>query len=117
VFVATFERLSRLAHRVPDERVVTSKPSPAARHNRPVQYQEEQVVEHCDELPASRRSRIIGWPLLSGRVRSATSRIDAAPPGDVFADLVTVSPAGRTVRSALDGAEFRESDTYRVLRS
>ena len=109
LFVTTFERLSSQPMGFTSERVlnletVTGSPQSPALW--------EQVGERLRNVPGIQKVALIGWPLMSGESAVGNISINGAPPGDVFADFVTISPgwAGLMRIPILDGRDFRTGD-------
>src|SRR5215831_388150 len=111
LFVATFERLSNQptgfsAERILNVEAVTSSPQS------PVLW--EQVEKRLAAMPGVEKVALIGWPLMSGESAVGNISIDGAPPGNVFADFVTISPGWADVMRIplLGGRDFRATDVY-----
>jgi putative ABC transport system permease protein len=109
LFVTTFERLSNQPTGFSSERIlnveaVTSSPQS------PVLW--EQVREHLRSVPGIEDAALIGWPLMSGESAVGNISVNAAPPSDVFADFVTISPGWASLMRIplLDGRDFHAGD-------
>jgi len=109
LFVTTFERLSNQPTGFSSERIlnveaVTSSPQS------PVLW--DQVAEHLRSLPGIEKVALIGWPLMSGESAVGNISVYGAPPSDVFADFVTISPGWASLMRIplLDGRDFRPGD-------
>ena len=109
LFVTTFERLTNQptgfsAERVLNLEAVTSSPQS------PLLW--EQVREHLRSVPGIEDVALIAWPLMSGESAVGNISVNGAPPSDVFADFVTISPgwAGLMRIPLLGGRDFRATD-------
>jgi predicted permease len=114
LFVATFERLSNQPTGFSSERIlnveaVTSSPQS------PLLW--DQVAEHLRSVPGVEKVALIGWPLMSGESAVGNISVNGAPPGDVFADFVTISPGWADLMQIplLSGRDFRPADVYPVV--
>jgi predicted permease len=111
LFVATFERLANQPTGFSADRLLTlDTVAPAAQP--PVYW--NQVVEHLRTLPGVEAVALAGWPFLSGTMRNNFISIDGAPPSDVLAYFLRVSPGWTEVMKIpfLDGRDFRAGDVY-----
>src|SRR5215472_3766288 len=111
LFVATFERLSNQptgfsAERILNVEAVTNRPQS------PVLW--EQVEKRLAAMPGVEKVALIGWPLMSGESAVGNISINGAPPGNVFADFVTISPGWADLMRIplLGGRDFRATDVY-----
>jgi predicted permease len=111
MFVTTFERLSNQPMGFSSERIlnleaVTSSPQS------PVLW--GQVAEYLRGVPGVEKVGLIGWPLLSGESAVGNISINGAPPSEVFADFVTISPGWADLMRIplLSGRDFRPNDAY-----
>jgi predicted permease len=114
LFVTTFERLSNQPTGFSSERIlnveaVTSSPQS------PVLW--EQVREHLRSVPGIEDVALIGWPLMSGESAVGNISVNGAPPSNVFADFVTISPGWASLMRIplLDGRDFRPGDVNPVV--
>jgi predicted permease len=110
LFVATFERLSNQptgfsSARLLNLETVTPTPQP------PVLW--DQVAQHLRAVPGVEAASLAGWPLLSGYGSNSFLSINGAPPGNVLAFFLRVSPGWLdTMKIPLvDGRDFQPSDT------
>jgi predicted permease len=111
LFVSTFQRLSNLPTGFSAERLLaleTVTKSPQA----PVYW--DQVAEHLRTVPGVERVSEAAWPLLSGTISNNFISINSAPPSDVLAFFLQVSPGWlQTMKIPLtSGRDFRESDLH-----
>ncbi len=111
LFVSTFQRLSNLPTGFSAERLLaleTVTKSPQA----PVYW--DQVAEHLRTVPGVERVSEAAWPLLSGTISNNFISINGAPPSDVLAFFLQVSPGWlKTMKIPLtSGRDFRESDLH-----
>ena len=111
LFVVTFERLSNLPTGFSAERLLaleTVTQSPQA----PAYW--DQVAEHLRAVPGVERVSEAAWPLLSGTISNNFISINGAPPSDVLAFFLQVSPGWlQTMKIPLtSGRDFRESDLH-----
>ena len=111
LFVTTFERLSNQPTGFSSDRVlnleaVTSSPQS------PLLW--EQVAEHLRNVPGIQKAALIGWPLMSGESAVGNISVNGAPPSDIFADFVTISPGWADLMRIplLGGRDFRPEDVY-----
>jgi putative ABC transport system permease protein len=109
LFVATFERLSNQPTGFSSERILNVEAVTRSPQS-PVLW--EQVAAHLRTVAGVEAVALIGWPLMSGESAVGNISVDGAPPGDVFADFVTISPgwAGLMRIPLLDGRDFRSGD-------
>ena len=111
LFVATFEHLSQQPTGFSAERVLNLE-AVADSPRSPLLW--EQVADHLRSVPGVERVALIGWPLMSGESAVGNISIDGAPPGDVFADFVTMSPGWANLMRVplLAGRDFGALDSY-----
>ena len=109
LFVATFERLSNQptgfsADRILNLETVAFRPQPPAFWNA--------VTEHLRAIPGVQTAAITIWPLMSGESAIDYVSINGAPPSDVFADIITISPGWMDAMKIhwIDGRDFRPDD-------
>jgi predicted permease len=114
LFVTTLERLSNQPTGFSSERIlnveaVTSSPQS------PVLW--GQVEERLRSVPGIEEAALIGWPLMSGESAVGNISINGAPPGDVFADFVTISPGWADLMRIprLGGRDFGPADVNPVV--
>jgi hypothetical protein len=74
----------------------------------------DQVAEHLRAVPGVETVALAGWPLLSGTMSNDFVSIHGAPPSDVLAFFLRVSPGWMEAMKIpfIDGTDFRASDTY-----
>jgi len=109
LLAATFERLNHQpigfsAERILNLETVTSTPQPPAFW--------DQVADRLRTQAGVEKVALIGWPLMNGESAVGNISIGGAPPGDVFADFVSISPGwADTMRiPLLAGRDFRPAD-------
>jgi predicted permease len=114
LFVTTFERLLNQPTGFSSERIlnieaVTSSPQSPAMW--------DQVEAHLRSVPGIEKVALIGWPLLSGESAVGNISVNGAPPGDVFADFVTISPGWTDLMRIplLGGRDFGPADVNPVV--
>ncbi len=110
LLVATFDRISHQATGFSAERLlvldtVTQPPQS------PVFW--DQVADHVRGLPGVESVALSGWTLLSGIGSNGFVSVDGAPPHELLAYFLNVSPGWlNTMKiSLLDGRDFRPDDT------
>jgi predicted permease len=111
LFVATFDRLSNLPTGFSAERLLaleTVTQNPQA----PVYW--DQVANHLRTLPGIESVSEAAWPLLSGTISNSFISINGAPPSDVLAFFLQVSPGWlQTMKIPLtSGRDFRDTDLH-----
>jgi putative ABC transport system permease protein len=110
LFVATFDRLSNQPYGFSAERLltldtVTERPQLALFW--------DQVAEHLRAVPGVETVALASRPLLSGYSSNNTVSINGAPPTDVLAYFLSVSPGWVDAMKIpfIDGRDFHASDT------
>jgi predicted lysophospholipase L1 biosynthesis ABC-type transport system permease subunit len=65
-------------------------------------------------VPGIEKVALIGWPLMSGESAVGNISVNGAPPGDIFADFVTISPGWADLMRIpiLGGRDLRPGDAY-----
>jgi predicted permease len=109
LFVSTIQRLSTQpmgfsADRILNLEALTHGPQPAVYW--------DQVASHLRSVPGVEMVAMSGWPLMSGESSVNSVSINGAPPTDVLADYLGVSPdwLGTMKIPLLGGRDFRLSD-------
>ena len=109
LFVTTIQRLSTQPTGFSPDRIlnletVTHGPQP------PTYW--DQVAAHLRSVPGVEMVAISGWPLMSGESSVNSISINGAPPTDVFADYLTVSPGWLDSLKIplIQGRDFRLTD-------
>ncbi len=109
LFVTTIQRLSSQPTGFSPDRIlnleaVTHGPQPAVYW--------DQVANHLRSIPGVEMVAMSGWPLMSGESSVNSVSINGAPPTDVLADYLGVSPGwlGTMKIPLLGGRDFRLSD-------
>jgi predicted permease len=112
-FVATFERLTHQSIGFAAQRLLAL--DTVARPSQPT-VSWYQIVEHLRELPGVESAALASWPLMSGSQMRGFVAVNGAPPGDVLAYYLNISPGWfDTMRiPLLDGRDLRPSDAYPV---
>jgi predicted permease len=111
LFVATFERLSNQPAGFSAEGLLTletvTQPAPS-----PVYW--TQVADHLRAVPGVETVALAGWPLMSGHMSNNFISINGAPPSDVLAFFLKVSPGWVDAMKIpfIGGRDFRASETY-----
>jgi predicted permease len=110
LFVATFDRLSNQPTGFSSKRLLTL--DAVAEPAQPPAYW-DQVAEHLRAVPGVETVALASQPLLSGYSSNDGVSVDGAPPTDVLAYFLKVSPGWvDAMRIPLaDGRDFRASDT------
>jgi len=110
LLTATFERLSNLPTGFSSDRLLTLQ-SVTERPQRPVVW--EQVAEHLRGLPGVEMAALADVPLLSGYVSNNGVSVSGAPPNDVLAYFLAISPGWLDAMKIplLDGRDFDATDT------
>jgi predicted permease len=111
LFVTTFRKLTHTptgfsAERILNLETVTRQPQAAVSW--------EQVAEDLRAMPGVEAVAMTTWPLMSGESAVGAISINGAAPGDVLADLLSVSPDWMDEMKIpfLDGRDFRPGETY-----
>ena len=109
LFVATFERLSHQPTGFSSDRILNLEAVSASPQS-PLLW--DQVRQHVRNLPGIEGAALTGWPLMSGESAIGNIAVGGAPPSNVFADFVTISPGWAELMRIplLDGRDFRASD-------
>jgi putative ABC transport system permease protein len=109
LFVTTIRRLSSQPTGFSSDRIlnleaVTHGPQPA--------FYWDQVAAHLRSVPGVEMVAMSGWPLMSGESSVNSVSINGAPPTDVLADYLGVSPGWLDTLKIplLEGRDFRSSD-------
>lgn len=89
LFVVTFERLSNQRVGFPTDRLLTLE-TVAEPAQSPVYW--SQVADYLRTVPGVDGVALAGWPLMSGTMSNHFVSINAAPPTDVLAYFLNVSP-------------------------
>jgi predicted permease len=110
LFVATFERLSHESTGFSAERLLTL--DTFAQHSQTPAYW-AQVAEHLRELPGVEKVAISSWALLDGNSMNSFISVHGAPPSQVEAYFLRVSPGWiDSMRIPwVEGRDFTSSDT------
>jgi predicted permease len=110
LFVATFERLSHQPTGFSAERLLTLE-TVTERPQSPDNW--DQVAEHLSTVPGVERVAVASSALLGGWSWNNSISVNGAPPNEVLAYFLSVSPGWtETMRIALlAGRDFRPSDT------
>jgi predicted permease len=110
LFVTTFDRLSNQPTGFSSERLLTLD-TVTERREPPVFW--DQVAEHLRTVPGVEMVTLASRALLSGYSSNDTVSINGAPPSDVLAYFLSVSPGWVDAMKIplLDGRDFRASDT------
>jgi hypothetical protein len=109
MFVSTYERLANQPTGFSAERLLTLD-TIAARSRPPVFW--DQVVEHLRTVPGVETVALAAWPLMSGTMSNNFISINGAPPSDVLAFFLGVSPGWADAMKIplIDGRDFRAND-------
>ncbi|HEV8043357.1 MAG TPA: ABC transporter permease [Bryobacteraceae bacterium] len=110
LFVTSFERLSNIPTGFSSERILNLE-TLTVRPMSPVFW--DQVAQHLRELPGVEKVALTTWPLLSGESAVDYVSINNAPPTDVFADFLSISPGWIDSMKIpfIDGRDFRYGET------
>ena len=110
LFVATFERLSLESTGFSADRLLTLDTF-AQRPQSPAYW--TQVAEHLREVPGVEKVSLASWPLLDGNSINSYVSINGAPPSQIEAYFLRVSPGWvDTMKIPLfEGRDFLPSDT------
>jgi len=111
LFVATFDRLSNQPTGFSAERLLTLET--VARRAQPTVFW-YQAAEHLRALPGVESVALASWPLLSGIGANGFVAANGAPPGQVLAYFLNVSPGWLDTMKIplIAGRDLRPSDTY-----
>jgi len=111
LFAASFDRLANQPTGFSSAWVLTLDTVASAKQP-PVIW--EQVAAHLRDLPGVEAVAFAGWPLLTGTMSNNFISIDGAPPTDVLAFFLHVSPGWMEALKVpfIDGREFRANDPY-----
>jgi predicted permease len=111
LFTTTFERLSKLptgfsAERLLTLETVTANPQASGRW--------EQTAERLRSVTGVESVAISAWPLMSGEMRNNRVTVAGAPPSDVLAFFLSVTPRWTdTMKIPLrSGRDFRPNDSH-----
>jgi predicted permease len=109
MFVTTFERLSNQPTGFSAERILTLD-TVTQRAQAPVFW--EQVADRLREVPGVKTVALVNQPLLHGYASNGFISTNGAPPTDVLAYFLSVSPGFIDAMkiSLVDGRDFRPSD-------
>jgi len=111
LFVATFSRLSNQPTGFSAERLLILD-TVTERRQPPLLW--EQVAEQLRSMPGVETVALAGWPLLNGTGWNDGVSVNGAPPSEVMAYFLSVSPGWVDAMKIplLDGRDFRTTDTY-----
>ncbi len=111
LFVASFERLSNQPTGFSADRLLTL--DTLAEPMQPTVFW-YQAAEHLRRLPYVENVAIAAWPLLSGIGSNGFVAINGAPPSELLAYFLSVSPGWLDTMKIpfIDGRDFRPDDTY-----
>ena len=109
LFVTTFERLSNQPTGFSSDRILNLEAVSSSPQS-PVLW--DQVMQHVRSMPGIEGTALIGWPLMSGESVIGNIAVNGAPPSDVFADFIMISPGWAELMRIplLGGRDFRASD-------
>lgn len=110
LFISTFDRLSHQPLGYSPDRIVNLE-SLTRSPQSPVHW--DQVADRIRTVPGVEAVAMSGWPWMSGESATGNVSINGAPPSDVFADVMFVSPDWFAALKIplLDGRDFRLADT------
>ena len=110
LFVTTFDRLSNQPTGFSAERILTLD-TVSERAQPPAFW--DQVAEHLRAVPGVETVALAGWALLTDSSRTEFVSINGAPPTEVLAYFLDVSPGWTEAMKIplIDGRDFRASDT------
>jgi predicted permease len=110
LFITTFQRLANLPTGFSSERLLTLET--VAKAAQPT-LRWTQVAEDLRNVPGVETVALAGWPLMSGTMSNNFISINGAPPSDVLAFFLRVSPGwlGTMKIPLIDGRDFRDTDT------
>ena len=109
LFVTTFQRLSNQPTGFSSDRILNLEAVSSSPQS-PVLW--DQVMQHVRSMPGIEGTALIGWPLMSGESVIGNIAVNGAPPSDVFADFIMISPGWAELMRIplLGGRDFRASD-------
>jgi predicted permease len=109
LFVASFEQLSHHPLGFSADRVLTLE-TVAAHDQPPVAW--SQAAGDLASVPGVEKASLAWWPLMSGTMRNNFISVNGAPPGDVIAFFLGISPGWLETMKIplLDGRDFRDDD-------
>ena len=109
LFVTTFDRLSNQPTGFSADRLLVL--DTVAQHAQPPVFW-DQVTDHLRDVPGVERVALAGWPLMTGTMSNNNISINGAPPIDVLAFFLAVSPGWLETMNIplVDGRDFRASD-------
>jgi predicted permease len=110
LFIATFDRLSNQPTGFSAERLLTL--DTVSERGQPSVFW-DQAAEHLRTVPGVEMVALAGWPLLGGNAWSSFVSINGAPPTEVEAHFLSVSPGWLDVMKIplIDGRDLRAGDT------
>ena len=110
LLVTTFQRLVDRPTGFSTERLLTL--DTVAKGGQPTLHW-NQVAERLQTVPGVETVALAGWPLMSGTMSNNFISIDGAPPSDVLAFFLRVSPGWLDAMKIplIDGRDFRSADT------
>ncbi len=110
LFATTFDRLTSQptgfsAERILDLQAIAQRPQPPIYWN--------QVADRLRSVPGVEAVALTIWPLMSGESSVGAISLNGAPPGEVLADFLRISPGFLDVMRIplLDGRDFSAADT------
>jgi putative ABC transport system permease protein len=111
LFVGSFDRLVSQENGFSSERILNLET--ISRHPQAPAYW-ERIAADLRAVPGVERVALTGWPMLSGETNTGDISIGGAPPSDVFADFLSVSPGWvETMKIPLiNGRDFRPEETH-----
>jgi predicted permease len=109
LFIATFQRLANLPAGFTAEGLLTL--DTVAKSRQPTLLW-NQVAQHLRTVPGVDSVALAAWPLMSGTMSNNFISINGAPPSDVLAFFLKVSPGWLDTMKILliDGRDFRSAD-------
>jgi predicted permease len=111
LFISSFDRLAHQPVGFAAERLLTLET--VARRGQPVANW-DQVAEHLRATPGVEKVGLAGWPLLSGNGWNGFIAVNGAPPTDLLAYFLGVSPDWRDAMKIplLAGRDLRPDDRH-----
>ena len=111
LFAASFERLANQPTGFSSARVLTLDTVARAKQA-PVIW--DQVAGHLRDLPGVETVALAGWPLMTGTMSNNFISINGAPPTDVLAFFLHISPGWMEAMKIpfIDGRDFRANDPH-----